>query len=134
MYTEEEITKKIADAEKYRLSGRHLLNDRAAVKLECNGIGAAWMPDSLRKTIGALHPSLILAADIHDRRYSIGGTSSDREAADEEFKENCFRIITEKYRWYNPGRFFLKRQTLRFYNILRLFGSMAWNNAGGNHE
>lgn len=134
MYTTEEIEKKIADAEKYKLSGRQLLNDHAAVKLQCNGIGAAWMPEILRKGLGALHPSLIIAADIHDRRYSIGGTTSDREASDEEFKVNCFRIITEKYRWFDPRSIYLKRKAIRFYNALRLFGGMVWNNNGPTNE
>ena len=134
MYTTEEIETKSAEAEKFRLSGRHLLLDHAAVKLQCNGIGAAWMPDILREGIGVLHPSLILAADIHDRRYSIGGTASDREAADEEFKVNCFRIITQKYRWFDPRSFFLKQKTLRFYNALRMFGSFAWNKSGDGNE
>ncbi len=134
MYTDQEIEQKIADAAKYKLSGRQLLNDRAAVKLQCNGIGAAWMPEILRKSLGVLHPSLILAADIHDRRYSIGGTSSDREASDEEFKVNCFRIITEKYHRFDPRSIFLKKKAIRFYNMLRIFGSMAWNNAGAQNE
>ena len=134
MYTTKEIEEKINEAEKYKLSGRQLLRDYAAVKLQCNGIGAAWMPEILRRGLGALHPSLIIAADIHDRRYSIGGTTSDREAADEEFKVNCFRIITEKYRGFDPRSIYLKRKAIRFYNALRLFGGMVWNNNGPTNE
>ena len=134
MYTDDEVIQKIVDAEYCRLSGRKLLLDRAAVKLECNGIGAEWMPASVRKGLGKLHPSLVLAADIHDRRYAIGGTSSDREAADQEFRDNCIRIIKARYRWFDPRRLLLKRQAWRYYHLLRLFGSLAWNDTGVRHE
>ena len=52
MYTDDEIRGKQLLARAAGLSGAELLDDVEAVKKDCNGIGAAWMPDRLRDLLG----------------------------------------------------------------------------------
>lgn len=88
MYSDAEIREKQQLARAAGLNGAELLDDVEAVKRDCNGIGAAWMPDATREWISTANPSLVVVADIHDRRYSEGGTEADRQAADAEFRAN----------------------------------------------
>lgn len=97
MYTLEQIEDKRRIAAAAGLSGRELLDDTVAVQCDCNGIGAAWMPSVVRWGIGLICPSLVIVADIHDRRYSIGGTEEDRRAADAEFEANGQLIASWRY-------------------------------------
>lgn len=126
MYTDEMIQAKYDAARQLRLSGCELLSDFELVRRDCNGIGAAWMPDWAREAVRAMHPSLVLAADIHDRRYGSGGSESDRKAADDEFEANGLRIAEQLYHWYDPRRWLVRHQTKKFAALLRMFGRIAY--------
>ena len=130
MYSLNEIEEKLATAKKLGLSGAELLEDRERAQRVCNGIGAEWMPEIARKLISSLNPTLVLAADIHDIRYDIGGTEADRKDADDEMLENGYKLANWKYRWYNPLRYWVRRKMRQFYEILRAFGGLAWNYRG----
>ena len=104
-----------------------MLEDRERAVKVCNGIGAEWMPEIARKLISTLNPTLVLAADIHDLRYEIGGPEEEREAADDEMLENGYKLANWKYRWYNPLRCWVKHKMRKFHKILRAFGGLAWN-------
>ena len=127
MYSLNEIEEKLATAKKLELSGWWLLEDRERAQRVCNGIGAEWMPDSARKLISSLNPTLVLAADIHDLRYDTGGTTEERKAADDEMLENGYKLADAHYSWYNPLRYYVKWKMRKFYKILRAFGFLAWN-------
>lgn len=127
MYTDAEIRQKQQLARAAGLSGAELLNDAAAVKRDCNGIGAAWMPDATREWISTANPSLVVVADIHDRRYSIGGTEADREAADAEFRANGMKMAKHVYSWYDPRRVWVMWQVRKFAALLAGFGVLAFN-------
>lgn len=127
MYTLHELDEKLATAEKLGLSGRWLLTDRKRAQRVCNGIGAEWMPESARKLISSLNPTLVLAADIHDIRYELGGTEADRESADREMLENGCKLADARYSWYNPLRYYVRWKVRKFYKILRAFGHLAFN-------
>lgn len=127
MYSDDEIQEKLILAEKLKLSGRELLQDISRMKRVCNGVGAEWMGDSVRKVITDLNPALILPADIHDIRYDIGGTSEERKKADEEFLENGIKCANYRYRWYNPLRYLVHKQAYKYYNMLRIAGFIAWS-------
>ena len=126
MYTDEEIEELRARAEAWGLAGRELLDDTEAVRRDCNGIGAEWMGKHLRGFVGALNPTLELAAMIHDRRYAIGGDSWARAAADMEFLENGLRSANARYGWYDLRRYRVREQARKFYTILRVAGGAAW--------
>lgn len=125
MYTKEELQRRYEIAVNLGLSGAELLKDPIA-QSACNGIGAEWMWDNLRKLIGKFNPTLALPADIHDVRFEIGGDEADREAADREFLANARICADAKYAWWNPLRYRVRKQAGKFYLILRVFGGKAW--------
>ena len=127
MYTDEEIREKQQLARAAGLSGAELLNDAAAVKRDCNGIGAAWMPDATREWISSANPSLVVVADIHDRRYSEGGTEADRQAADAEFRANGLKMAKYVSRFYDPRRYWVMWQVWKFSALLAGGGALAFN-------
>ncbi len=127
MYSLNEIEEKLKLAKELNLSGAELLEDRERAMRVCNGIGAEWMPESARKLISGLNPTLVLAADIHDLRYDQGGAELDRLLADVEMLENGCKLADAHYSWYNPLRYYVKWKMRKFYKILREFGGWAWN-------
>lgn len=127
MYTDAEIRQKQQLSRAAGLSGAELLDDAEAVKRDCNGIGAAWMPDTTREWISSANPSLVVVADIHDRRYSIGGTEADRQAADAEFRANGMKMAKHVYRCYDPRRYWVMWQVRKFAALLASFGALAFN-------
>ena len=127
MYTDEEIREKQQLARAADLSGAELLDDAAAVRRDCNGIGAVWMPDATREWISTANPSLVVVADIHDRRYSEGGTEKDRQAADAEFRANGLKMAKYVYSWYDPRRYWVMWQVRKFSALLAGFGALAFN-------
>ena len=135
MYTKEELQNKYNKAVKLNLSGAELLIDPIAPDV-CNGIGAGWMWDNLRDLVGALNPTLILAADIHDVRYAVGGNDADRKFADDEFLDNAIKCGDAEYGWWNLFRYRVREQARKFYLILRVFGKKAWNDTqkGGENK
>ena len=126
MYTDQQIEELRERAEAWDLDGRELLDDREAVKRDCNGIGAEWMGKYLRGAVSIVNPTLELAAMIHDRRYAIGGDSWARAAADMEFLENGLRSANARYGWYDPRRYRVREQARKFYTVLRVAGGAAW--------
>lgn len=137
MYTDEEIREKQQLARAAGLRGAELLDNIEAIKRDCNGIGAAWMPDATREWISTANPSLVVVADIHDRRYSEGGTEADRQAADAEFRANGMKMAKYAYRWYDPRRYWVMWQVRKFAALLASFGALAFNyreeESGNNH-
>lgn len=91
-YTHSEIERKIELAKTANLSGAELLEDRERAIRVCNGIGAHWMPEWMRRLISLLHPELVIVADIHDLRHETGGSRLDRWKSDFEFLRNGFRM------------------------------------------
>lgn len=124
------MTEQFRKASSYGLSGAELLEDPAVVHAECNGIGPEWFPAWLRWSISAICPSLVLAADIHDIRYAIGGNGNDRLRADAEFLANVVIIAAARYRYFPPLRRLVECLGFRMYRVLRFAGGKAW----GRHE
>lgn len=127
MYSETEILAKQALASALKLSGAFLLDDISAVKADCNGIGAAWFPDRLRDLLDGLFPELEIAADIHDRRYSIGGGILARWKADFEFLRNGLRVAIRFAGISAKRRFLLVRIAVKMYMLLAVAGAAAFN-------
>ena len=132
MYSLNEIEEKILLANELNLSGAELLEDRERAVKVCNGIGAEWMPSWLRWLIGFLFPTLVLAADIHDIRYHLGGSELDRKNADDEMLINGILLARNRYGKFDPRRYVVVFVMLQFYFKLRDFGSFAWNGRSGD--
>ena len=121
MYSDAEIREKQQIARAAGLSGAELLDDMAAVKRDCNGIGAEWMPDRWRDRLGERYPELVVVADIHDRRYAIGGGILARWRADWEFLRNGLKMAR------HCRRIGIAWATVRMWILLRLGGAAAFN-------
>ena len=121
MYSDAEIREKQQLARAAGLSGAELLDDMAAVKRDCNGIGAAWMPDRLRDLLGERYPELVVVADIHDRRYALGGGILARWRADWEFLRNGLKMAR------HCRRIGIAWAVIRMWVLLRLGGAAAFN-------
>lgn len=127
MYTVDEIREKQKIATAAKLDGAGKLYDIERVKTVCNGIGAAWMWETIRMLVSRANPSLVVAADIHDLDYDDGGDENDREAADNRFLENGLKMANFRYHWFDVRRYFVRNQARKFYRLLRTFGRSAFN-------
>lgn len=121
MYTDEGIREKQQFARAAGLGGAELLDNMAAVKKDCNGIGAAWMPDRWRDRLGERYPELVVVADIHDRRYALGGGILARWRADWEFLRNGLKMAR------HCRRIGIAWAVIRMWVLLRLGGAAAFN-------
>lgn len=121
MYSDAEIRQKQQLSRAAGLSGTELLDDAAAVRRDCNGIGAAWMPDRLRDLLGERYPELVVVADIHDRRYALGGGILARWRADWEFLRNGLKMAR------HCRRIGIAWAVIRMWVLLRLGGAAAFN-------
>ena len=125
MYSSVELKQKQELAEKLKLTHREKLYIKSLTD-KCNGIGAKWMWSNLRDMLSVFNPTLVLAADIHDCDYELGGTEEDREIADNAFLSNALKLANHKYGWYNPLRYRVRKQAFKFYSLLRVFGKFAF--------
>lgn len=92
-----------------------------------NGIGPESFPDWLRNVISALHPSLEMAALIHDAEWhETDGTKQSFKESNDRFKRNGYKIAKAKFKWYNPRRYIVMNQARRFGNACQMFGWKAW--------
>lgn len=121
MYTDDEIRQKQQLASAAGLSGAELLDDMTAVRRDCNGIGAEWMPDRLRDLLGERYPELKIVADIHDRRYALGGGILARWRADWEFLTNGLKMARQR------RRIGIAWAVIRMWVLLRIGGAAAFN-------
>lgn len=129
-YTIEQAKELYSEAVRLKLLRADNLFDPVRVSNVCNGIGAEWMPDFMRRTADALYPVMGPPAAIHDVDYDGGGDESDRLAADLVFHANCLIAIEAKYAWYHPSRYLMQLKADRFYKYLRTFGALAFHYDG----
>lgn len=96
-------------------------------KRVCNGIGASWFPEKLRKMISKLNPSLVIVAQNHDLCYYFGcGTHSDFKAANEAFRWNGYKMAFHNYKWYDPRRYWVMFKADKFALELDIGGWPAY--------
>lgn len=101
----------------------------------CNGIGAEWMPEKLRKALGKLHPSLIIVADIHDLRWFFGkGTEEDFQDSNRKFESNGIKMAKHLYGWWNPRRYIVMMDARRYAGYLGIGGRIAYYAAISQRE
>ena len=125
-YTVEQAKELYAEAVRLKLLRTENLADAELVAAVCNGIGAAWMPDFMRKLADKLSPAMRFAAAIHDVDYERGGDESDRLAADVIFLGNALLVTDLEYAWYNPMRYIMRARAKRYYEYLRTCGGKAF--------
>lgn len=69
--------------------------DREAM---ANGVGAAWMPEAVRRILDRL-PCLYWPSKVHDVEYSVGRSQLDKHEADRRFYENGLIVAKALYPW-----------------------------------
>lgn len=125
-----EIKELRAKAESLQLDNAAILR-RYNVQQLCaiyNGIGPDCFPEWLRNFVSALHPSLAVAALIHDVEWhETDKTKKTFAESNERFKNNGYKVAKAEFGWYNPRRYVVMNQARRFGNYCQLFGWNAWN-------
>ena len=90
----------------------------------CNGIGAYWMPEIMRKAINALCEDLQPVAGCHDLGFSLGEESEEAfTAINEAFKTNGYKMAKYKHPWYSALRY---RTMFKAWNFARLCQKYGW--------
>lgn len=100
-----------------------------------NGIGPDSFPGWLRGFISALHPSLAVAAFIHDIEWHESDRSKEKfKESNARFKRNGFAAVKDRFGWWNPMRYIVMSQARRFGILCQFFGWKAWCAAGEAKE
>ena len=124
-----EIKELKALAEKLQLENREIIrkyNMRELCSIY-NGIGPDSFPEWLRGLVSALHPSLAVAAFIHDIEWHESDRSKEKfTESNDRFKRNGYTAAKANYAWWNPLRCIVMNQARRFGNYCQRFGWTAW--------
>lgn len=117
-------------AEALQLENAEILNKYNMQQL-CsiyNGIGPDKFPEWMRDFISILHPSLELAAFIHDVEWHETDKSKEKfKESNERFKRNGYTVAKAEFSWYDPRRYVVMNQARRFGNYCHLFGWDTWS-------
>lgn len=97
-----------------------------------NGIGPAFLPESVRARVTSFLVLFEPAALIHDMRFaSSDGTRAGFEAANSEFLDNCFALADRAYPWYNWKRYRARAAAAGLYDaVSSVFGWRSWEESG----
>ncbi len=99
-----------------------------------NGIGSDRFPEVLRNFLDMLHPTLRLAAMIHDLEYHEGGTRKQFTESNKRFYRNGKTAAFARYSWYDPRRYLVWNKARQFSNLCQLFGWSSWTKPEGVAE
>ncbi len=137
MYTVEKIVEFRQLANLYELEHREILDKYGDYELTriCNGIGAEFLPFTLRKFINSLNPSLEVVAVIHDVEYhESDGTSHSFNVSNARFAANGIKVAAKAFAWYNPRRYLVMYQAKKFADYCQWFGYPAWRACAKNRS
>ena len=128
MYTIEEIKFLREKALKLQLVGYELLENFTDEELQkiCNGIGAEWFPENIRKTLDKLCPSMRATAMIHDLQWYL---QCDFAESNKTLKQNGIIEAKAEYPWYHPLRYVCIRRAKVFAELCQKFGFLAYCNS-----
>ena len=96
-----------------------------------NGIGPESWPEALRSLIDRLHPSVILAALIHDIQWTYWnrGTKDHFLKTNAIFERNCKKTARHCYCVIDPRRWISLRRAKEFKALLDAFGFKHYKQA-----
>ena len=118
--------------EKYQLEGREILarfSDEELARIY-NGIGPETFPDWMRTGLDALHPSIKCVALIHDVEFELSdGTEEGFRVANERFRRNGIKVAVSEFSWYNPRRYLVMLDAVKYAALCQLFGWSFWARA-----
>ena len=136
-FTIEEIKEAQEYAKKLQLRGFIFFCSKDPKELQaiCNGTGADWMPEKIRKLLDKRHPTLVVPVMIHDVEYWYGiGTTTDFHLANEHLYENGCLVAKDKYWCINPRRYVVMWDAYKLYQTCELFGRKAYDEAVANRR
>ena len=101
-----------------------------------NGIGPESLPPEIRDKVTRYLSLYAPAALIHDMRYDCSdGTKAAWKVANYEFFANCFRLIRERFAWYDPRRYLAPEAAYLLYLAVSSDGGwQAWLDAKAKRE
>lgn len=116
--------------EKYQLEWREILakfSDEELTRIY-NGIGPESFPDWMRMGLDALHPSIKCVALIHDVEFELSdGSEEGFRAANERFRRNGIKIAVSEFSWYNPRRYLVMLDAVKYAAVCQLCGWSVWS-------
>ena len=127
--TEAEVQDLVVLCGKYELEGREILAEYTVGELTriFNGIGPASFPSWTRRTLDALHPSLLPAALIHDvENERADGKLSTFTESNARLRRNGMKAAKCAYKWYDPRRYAAMFSAARYASICQNFGWEFW--------
>jgi hypothetical protein len=128
MYSLEEIAALRQKCEDLKLEGREVLEQYSDGDLQkiCNGIGPEAAGIFLRRVLNKLHPSLEVAALIHDVDFAESDGSEEKfTAANRRFVENGLKAAAV-YPWYDLRRYIVRFHARRLGAFCQHFGTFCW--------
>lgn len=97
-YTEERFVAEQTLANELQFKENHMNVPYEIAAKVCNGIGASWFPEVIRKAVSKLNPSLVPVADCHDLGYYYGtGTASNFTRVNDAFRINGEKVARYDY-------------------------------------
>lgn len=92
-----------------------------------NGIGSDGFPSWLRKVLDWLHPSLEKVALIHDCEWHLtDGTKKSFTESNDRFRRNGLKVADATYGWYNPLRYIVRADAVKFAWACQKYGWEYW--------
>ena len=104
-----------------------LLQPLEKINATCNGIGPEKWPEVLREQLDLLHPSMTIAAMIHDLQWQAISEEYEEIPAGAEgmfletnrvFLDNCLKLVNDRYCWLNPFRYLERHNAKKFRFLL----------------
>lgn len=117
------------EARKLQLENVDILNLFSLKELSevYNGIGSDGFPSWLRKFLDWLHPSLEKVALIHDCEWHLSDkTKESFTASNDRFKRNGLKVADATYGWYNPLRYVVRADAIKFAWACQKYGWKFW--------
>lgn len=124
-----EVADLAAEARNFQLENVEILNNFNLTQLAevYNGIGSDSFPSWLRKFLDWLHPSLEKVALIHDCEWHLSDrTKKSFKESNDRFKRNGIKVADATYGWYNPLRYVVRADAVKFAWACQKFGWDAW--------
>lgn len=123
-----EVDSLIETARRKKLEHNEILDRYTSCQISeiYNGIGPDRFPETLRKFLSSLHPSLLPVALIHDLEYHEGGSKTAFHESNNRFYRNGKTMAFANYSWYDLRRYLVWNKARQFANLCDLFGWDGW--------
>ena len=115
--------------ERYQLEGRQIIDCHSDEELLhiFNGIGSESFPLWMKELLDSLHPSLVCPSMIHDVEWEHSdGTEEGFRESNDRFRRNGIKIASIEFKWYDPRRYVVMFDAIKFAALCQMFGWTIW--------